>query len=68
MNHEIRKKLTKQQLLKENSNLKDDFGSPYDLSRVGMGFNQPCPRCGLPKNRKASSYEPIGFINYCNCK
>ena len=41
--------------------------NPYDLSQVGMGFNQPCSKCGLPIDRRASPYEPIGFIRYCRC-
>jgi hypothetical protein len=43
-------------------------GNPYDLNRLGMGFNQPCPRCGLQIDRRASPYEPVGFIKYCMCK
>jgi len=42
--------------------------NPYDLSRLGVGFNQPCPKCGLEIDRRASPYEPIGFTNYCKCK
>jgi hypothetical protein len=42
--------------------------NPYDLNRLGMGFNQPCPKCGLEIDRRASPYEPIGFKNYCKCK
>lgn len=42
--------------------------NPYDLSRLGMGFNQPCPKCGLEVDRRASPYEPVGFIRYCRCK
>lgn len=41
--------------------------SPYDLSQLGMGFNQPCPRCGLEVDRRSSSYEPIGLKNFCSC-
>lgn len=43
-------------------------GNPYDLSQLGMGFNQPCPKCGLQIDRRASPYEPIGFIKFCKCK
>ena len=43
-------------------------GNPYDLNRLGMGFNQPCPKCGLQVDRRASPYEPVGFIKYCMCK
>lgn len=42
--------------------------NPYDLNRLGMGFNQPCPKCGLQIDRRSSSYEPIGFVKYCKCK
>lgn len=41
--------------------------NPYDLSGIGKGFNQPCPRCGLEIDRRVSCYEPIGFKQYCNC-
>jgi len=54
-----RKKITKKQYSELN---------PYDLSRVGMGFNQPCPKCGLEIDRRASPYEPVGFKKYCRCK
>lgn len=42
--------------------------NPYDLGQLGMGFNQPCPKCGLEIDRRSSAYEPIGFVNYCRCK
>jgi hypothetical protein len=42
--------------------------NPYDLSDGFKGFNQPCPKCGLQIDRRASPYEPVGFINYCKCK
>ena len=42
--------------------------SPYDLSQLGMGYNQPCPKCGKEIDRRASPYEPIGFKDYCNCR
>ena len=43
------------------------MGGAYDLSRLGMGFNQPCPRCGLEVDRRSSPYEPIGAKRYCKC-
>jgi len=42
--------------------------NPYDLSSGFKGFNQPCPKCGLPIDRRASPYEPVGFVKYCKCK
>ena len=63
----MRKKLTKNQYLNQQ---RKDFSeiNPYDLNQLGMGFNQPCPKCGLEIDRRASPYEPIGFKNYCKCK
>ena len=46
----------------------DNMNNPYDLSQLGMGFNQPCKRCGLEIDRRSSPYEPIGFKKYCKCK
>lgn len=62
------KKYTKSSFLKENS--KEPYmeiRSGYDLNRLGVGFNQPCKRCGLGKDRRTSGYEPIGFQNFCKC-
>lgn len=42
--------------------------NPYDLSRLGMGFNQPCPKCGKEIDKRTSPYEPIGMIKYCKCR
>lgn len=42
--------------------------NPYDLNRLGVGFNQPCPKCGLPIDKRIIPYEPIGFVKYCKCK
>jgi hypothetical protein len=63
----MRMKPTKTQFLKIRNKQPSGI-NPYDLSQVGMGFNQPCPRCGLQIDRRTSPYEPIGFINYCRCK
>ena len=41
--------------------------NPYDCSRLGCGFNQPCPRCGKQIDRRTSAYEAIGAIDYCTC-
>lgn len=41
--------------------------NPYDCSQLGMGANQPCPRCGRAIDRRSSPYEPVGFIQYCYC-
>jgi hypothetical protein len=41
--------------------------NPYDLGQLGMGYNQPCPRCGKGIDRRSSPYESIGFIDYCRC-
>jgi hypothetical protein len=41
--------------------------NPYDLNQLGMGYNQPCPRCGLEIDRRSSSYEPVGFKKFCCC-
>lgn len=41
--------------------------NPYDLNRLGIGFNQPCSKCSLPIDRRTSPYETIGFIKYCKC-
>jgi len=41
--------------------------NPYDLNELGIGYNQPCPKCGLPIDKRSSPYEPVGFIRYCNC-
>ena len=62
-----RKKLTKKQF-SEITKKQYSNTNPYDLSQLGMGFNQPCPKCGLQIDRRASPYEPVGFINYCRCK
>lgn len=43
----------------------DDF-NPYDCGQLGIGANQPCPKCGRPID-KTVGYEPTGFIKYCNC-
>ena len=45
----------------------NNMGNPYDLIRLGMGFNQPCRRCGKEIDRRSSPYEPIGMIDYCKC-
>ncbi len=42
--------------------------NPYNLNRLGVGYNQPCPKCGLPIDRRTSPYEPVGFIKYCRCR
>ena len=54
-----RSRLTKKQFSEQN---------PYDLNQLGMGYNQPCPKCGKEIDRRSSPYEPTGFIDYCNCK
>lgn len=62
-----RKNLTKKQF-SEITNKKYSNVNPYDLNQLGMGFNQPCSKCGLEIDRRASPYEPVGFNNYCKCK
>lgn len=42
--------------------------NPYNLNRLGVGFNQPCPKCGLEIDRRTSPYEPVGFVKYCSCR
>ena len=42
--------------------------SPYDLNRIGVGYNQRCQKCGLAVDKRTSPYEPVGFVNYCKCK
>lgn len=64
----VRKKLTKKQYLATTKERPRTNSNPYDLGQLGMGFNQPCPKCGLEIDRRASSYEPVGFKNYCKCK
>lgn len=59
-----RTRLTKKQV----SGVQNVRHSPYDLNQLGMGYNQPCPRCGKAIDRKASSYEPVGFVDYCKCQ
>jgi hypothetical protein len=63
-----RKKLTKKQFLDITKRGSIKKRNPYDLGQLGMGFNQPCPKCGLEIDRRASPYEPVGFKNYCRCK
>ena len=41
--------------------------NPYDLNRLGVGFNQPCFKCELKIDRRSSPYQPIGFKKYCKC-
>ena len=41
--------------------------NPYDLNNVGIGYNQPCKKCGKVID-KTSGYEPIGYTKYCKCK
>ena len=41
--------------------------NPYDLNRLGVGFNQPCKKCGKEIDRRSSPYEPTGMIDYCKC-
>ena len=46
---------------------KKGTGNAYDLSQLGMGYNQPCPKCGLEIDRRSSPYEAQGFKKYCKC-
>ena len=62
-----RVKITKKQF-SEMTKEKHSNVNPYDLGQLGMGFNQPCPKCGLEIDRRASPYEPVGFKKYCRCK
>jgi hypothetical protein len=41
--------------------------SPYDLNQLGVGFNQPCSKCGLAINRCDTPYETKGFKKICKC-
>jgi hypothetical protein len=53
--------------MKRNKLTGKTYHNPYDLSQLGMGLNQPCPRCGLEIDRRSSPYEPIGFKKFCSC-
>lgn len=63
-----RKKLTKKQYLATTKERPRTNSNPYDLGQLGMGFNQPCRKCGLAIDRRSSSYEPVGAIKYCRCE
>ena len=41
--------------------------NPYDCGQLGMGANQPCPKCGKIIDKRVSNYEPSGFVKYCKC-
>lgn len=41
--------------------------SPYDLNQLGVGFNQPCPRCGFRVRGRITPYQTIGFNKFCKC-
>lgn len=40
----------------------------YDLNRLGVGYNQRCPKCRLEIDKRSTPYEPVGFKKYCKCK
>lgn len=62
----LKNRITKKQLV--NLGKQKAMRSAYDLSQLGMGFNQPCPRCGKAIDRRTSPYEPCGLKEYCRCK